>query len=96
QTAYAAVDPYTGTGPVIMRQIVVVTLKSKHGMPRWVKDFYFTALFADGSRQTRHLQPAMDDRDTTWIQPGEVYKGRVTFDGDRQIVSLGCSVNPGL
>lgn len=95
QSGYAAIDPYTGTGPVILQQKVVVTLKNKYGLHRWVKNFIINALFVEGSRQSRQLKPAMNDNDTTWIGPYDTYTGSVTFEGDMPIISLSCTVDPG-
>lgn len=91
--SYATMNVEIGIGSVTTEQKVTVQIKNKYGLNRWVEHFYIVAFFRDGSIQERQLHPI---EDSLTIGSGDTYTGRVTFQNDEPIISMGCLVNPGL
>lgn len=89
---YAVHNPDYGISGTITKQAVTVNIKSKWDLPLLVENFYIVAFLEDGTKQTKQLQPAPGDSLTSWIQPDSEYAGDATFDGDLQIISVGCHV----
>jgi hypothetical protein len=89
---YAVHNPDYEISGMITKQTVTVSIKNKWDLPLLVENFYIVAFLEDGTKQTKQLQPAPGDSLTTLIQPDSEYAGDATFDGDLQIISVGCHV----
>lgn len=89
---YAVQNPDYGISGTIIKQTVTVSIKSNWQQPLYVENFYIVAFLEDGTKQTKQLQPAPGDSMTSLIQPDSEYAGDATFDGDLQIISVGCQV----
>lgn len=89
---YAVHNPDYGISGTITKLAVTVSIKSKWDLPLPVENFYIVAFLEDGTKQTKQLQPAPGDSLTSVIQSDSEYAGNATFDGDLQIISVGCHV----
>jgi len=89
---YAVHNPDFGISGTITKQAVTVNIKSKWDLPLLVENFYIVAFLEDGTKKTKQLDPAPGDSLTSVIQPDSEYAGDATFDGDLQIISVGCQV----
>ncbi len=89
---YAVHNTDYGISGTITKQTVTVRIKSKEHLPLLVEKFYVVVFLEDGTKQTKHLQPAPGDSPTSWIQPDSEYTGYAIVEGDLPIVSVGCDV----
>jgi hypothetical protein len=95
KSRYAIYDPYSDIGTVVTTHNVTVRIKSKASVEKWIERFYIVAFFDDGYEQTSQLQEN-PNAIAKWVEPYGEYTGYTTFDGEADIVSLGCFVKEGL
>jgi hypothetical protein len=95
KSRYFVHEPYSQFDTIIIKHNVTVRIKSKADVEKWVERFYIVAFFDDGDEQTSQLHENPNSI-AKWVDPYSEYTGNTTFDGEADIVSLGCFVKEGL